>query len=76
MNLRQKRKHFNYSYRHYVAWFATHTKDFPIPCTKKDRKALKGKLRINSRYDYYDCCDEFFAPDYDGELPKFMRERR
>ena len=46
MNLRQKRKHYKYSYRYFVAWFSVHDENFPIPCPKKYKKTLKKKLKI------------------------------
>ena len=45
MNLRQKRKHYKYSYRYFVAWFSVHDENFPIPCPKKYKKTLKKKLK-------------------------------
>ena len=46
MNLRQKRKHYKYSYRFFVAWFSVHDESFSIPCPKKYKKTLKQKLKI------------------------------
>ena len=38
MNLRQKEKHFKYSYRTFLAWFSTNDENFPIHCPKKYKK--------------------------------------
>ena len=46
MNLRQKRKHYKYSYQYFVAWFSVHDESFSIPCPKKYKKTLKQKLKI------------------------------
>ena len=48
MNLRQKRKHYKYSYRFFVAWFSVHDESFSIPCPKKYKKTLKQKLKIKN----------------------------
>ena len=53
MNLRQKRKHYKYSYRFFVAWFSVHDESFSIPCPKQYKKTLKQKLKIKKTY-YYD----------------------
>lgn len=77
MNLRQKRKHYNYSFRFFVAWFIA---DDGIPfatCPKKFKKTLERKLKVNKTYDYEECCRKyFFLEEYYGEMPKFMRNKR
>lgn len=76
MNLRQKRKHYNYSYRFFLAYFSTSSKDFPLDCPKKYLKTLKNKLKININYDYDRCCRKYFhLEEYTGDMPKFMRRR-
>lgn len=77
MNLRQKRKHFNYSERFFTAWFSLHDEDFSISCPKKFLKTLKQKLKINKMYDYDECCRRYFCfEEYHGEMPKFMRNKK
>ncbi len=76
MNLRQKRKHYNYSYRYFIAWFSVHDEDFTIACPKKFLKTLKQKLKVNKTYNHYECCRKYFLlEEYHGEMPKFMRGR-
>lgn len=73
MNLRQKRKHFKYSYRYFIAYFALNDKNFPFPCQKKYIKTLKQKLKIKKTYDYQECCRKyFFYEECNGNIPKFM----
>ena len=76
MNLRQKRKHYKYSYRYFVAWFSVHDESFSIPCPKKYKKTLKQKLKINKTYDYDECCRKYWLyEEFHGNMPKFMREK-
>lgn len=75
MNLRQKKKHFKYSYRYFLAWFSVNDRDFSIHCPKKYKKTLKNKLKINKRYDYDECCRKYWLyKEYSGNIPKFMRD--
>lgn len=75
MNLRQKKKHFKYSYRYFIAWFSTNDEDFFMHCPKKYKKTLKQKLKINKNYDHDECCTKYFVnKEYDGNIPKFMRD--
>ena len=74
MNLRQKRKHFNYSERFFLAWFSVHDESFYFHVQKKFLKTLKQKLKVNKNYDYDACCRKYFYhEEYHGEIPKFMR---
>lgn len=74
MNLRQKKKHFKYSYRYFIAWFSTNDENFGIHCPKKYKKTLKRKLKINKNYDHDECCTKYFMyKEYCGDIPKFMR---
>ncbi|RJU23434.1 hypothetical protein [Streptococcus sp. AM43-2AT] len=76
MNLRQKRKHYLYSFRFFMAWFNKHDENFSLSCNKKYRKALKQKLRVKEEYDYDKCCRKYwFCDEYCGDMPKFMREK-
>lgn len=76
MNLRQKRKHYKYSYRYFVAWFSVHDENFPIPCPKKYKKTLKQKLKIKKTYDYDECCRKHWLyKDFHGNIPKFTKEK-
>lgn len=76
MNLRQKRKHYKYSYRFFVAWFSVHDENFSIPCPKKYKKTLKQKLKIKKTYDYDECCRKYWLyEEFHGNMPKFMREK-
>ena len=64
MNLRQKRKHYNYSYRYFIAWIVVDDKVSFAVCPKKFKKT----------YDYAECCRKYFLlEEYHGEMPKFMR---
>lgn len=77
MNLRQKRKHFNYSERFFLAWFSIHDESFSYSCPKKFLKTLKQKLKVNKNYDYDECCRKYFYyEEYHGEIPKFMRGKK
>ena len=77
MNLRQKRKHYKYSYRYFVAWFSVYDESFSIPCPKKNKKKLKQKLKIKKTYDYDECCRKYWLyEEYSGNIPKFMREKK
>lgn len=51
MNLRQKRKHYNYSYRYFIAWIVVDDKVSFAVCPKKFKKTLKQKLKVNKTYD-------------------------
>ena len=74
MNLRQKRKHYNYSYQYFLAYFSTHDEDFPLTCPKRFLKTLKQKLKVSKTYNYDECCRKYFYYEgYHGEMPKFMR---
>lgn len=76
MNLRQKRKHYKYSYRYFVAWFSVYDESFSIPCPKKYKKTLKQKLKIKKTYDYDECCRKYWLyEEYSGNIPKFMKEK-
>ena len=55
MNLRQKRKHYQYSGRYMIAWYSTNDVNFYIPCQKSFLKTLKQKLKINKTYEYDEC---------------------
>lgn len=47
MNLRQKRKHYKYSYRYFIAYYSENTKEFVIHCPKKNiRKRSKENLKL------------------------------
>ena len=75
MNLRQKKKHFNYSYRYFLAYFSANDENFSIHCPKKYKKTLKNKLKINKCYDYDECCRKYWLyEEYSGNIPKFMRK--
>ena len=75
MNLRQKRKHYKYSYRYFVAWYSIR-EDFFIPCPKKYKKTLKQKLKVNRTYDYEECCRKYWLyEEFHGNIPKFMKEK-
>lgn len=75
MNLRQKKKHFKYSYRYFIAWFSTNDENFVIHCPQKYKKTLKRKLKINKNYDHNECCTKYFMhKEYHGNIPKFMRD--
>ena len=75
MNLRQKRKHYNYSHRRFVAWFSEHDEDFGIHCPKKYKKTLKQKFKINRNYDFDECCRKYFVDkEFHGNIPKFMEK--
>ena len=77
MNLRQKRKHYNYSYRYFIAWIVVDDKISFAVCPKKFKKALKRKLKVNKTYDYAECCRKYFHyEEYHGEMPKFMRGKK
>lgn len=77
MNFRQKRKHYNYSYRYFIAHIVVYDK-FPFAvCPKKFKKTLKQKLKVDQTYDYAECCRKYFLlEEYHGEMPKFMRDIR
>lgn len=75
MNLRQKRKHYKYSYRYFVAWHSVRDVFF-IPCPKKYKKTLKQKLKVNRTYDYEECCRKYWLYEaFHGNIPKFMKEK-
>lgn len=77
MNLRQKRKHYNYSYRYFIAWIVVNDKVSFAVCPKKFKKTLKRKLKVNKTYEYDECCRKYFHyEEYHGEMPKFMRNKR
>ena len=74
MNLRQKRKHYKYSERYFVAWFSVHDESFSIPCPKQYKKTLKQKLKIKKTYYYDECCRKYWLyEEFHGNMPKFMR---
>ena len=74
MNFRQKRKHYQYSFRYFMAWFNQHDENFSFSCPKKYRKTLKQKLMVKEEYDYDKCCRKYwFCEGYCGNIPKFMR---
>lgn len=74
MNFRQKRKHYNYSYRYFVAWIVVDDEISFAVCPKKFKKTLKRKLKVNKTYEYAECCGKYFHyEEYHGEMPKFMR---
>lgn len=74
MNLRQKRKHYKYSYRFFVAWFSVHDESFSIPCPKQYKKTLKQKLKIKKTYYYDEYCRKYWLyEEFHGNMPKFMR---
>lgn len=76
MNLRQKRKHYKYSYRYFIAYYSENTKEFIIHCPKKYKKTLKRKLKVNKNYDYDECCRKYWLyEEFYGNMPKFMREK-
>ncbi len=76
MNLRQKRKHYKYSYRYFIAYYSENTKEFVIHCPKKYKKTLKRKLKVNKNYDYDECCRKYWLyEEFHGNMPKFMREK-
>ena len=77
MNLRQKRKHYQYSCRYMIAWYSTNDVGFYISCPKRFLKTLKQKLKINKTYDYDECCRKYFYfEEYHGSMPKFMRDKK
>ena len=55
MNLRQKRKHFKYSYRYFIAYFALNDENFPFPeiLRKKREEAGLSQLDLSEKIGYH-----------------------